>query len=321
MPRPPFLVDPLSVPETDTPYPESDERLSCGRPIGRAAGLQRIGLHVERVPPGRRTSYPHAESDEEEFVYVLDGEIDAWIDGALYRMKKGDLAGFPAGTGICHAFLNNGAVDALLLVGGERTKPTNRYFYPVNPERRPHVPAADWWDDIPLGPQGDHDGRAGNRLGRAAKAWADALRADGVDLGDPTRLTSWPFGDSAAMAHELADLVVAGTKRATASLVWGLDHDRLPLPAAGDRSIVVEWNGTPRCLIETTRVDVIAFCDVDASFAAEEGEGDGSLAYWRREHAAFFDRECAAIGRTPTETMPIACERFRLVRVADASPA
>jgi len=49
----------------------------------------------------------HAEENEEEFVYVIEGEVDAWIDGNLHRMVAGDLAAFPAGTGICHCFINN----------------------------------------------------------------------------------------------------------------------------------------------------------------------------------------------------------------------
>jgi uncharacterized cupin superfamily protein len=163
MERPSFIVSASSVPEEDGAYPQSDERLSWGRAIGRAAGLQRIGLHLERVPPGRRTSYPHAESDEEEFVYVLEGNVDAWIDGHLHRMNAGDLAAFPAGTGVCHTFLNDGDRDALLLVGGERPKPTNRIYYPRNPEREAQVGPGEWWSDIPLGPQGPHDGRPQRR--------------------------------------------------------------------------------------------------------------------------------------------------------------
>jgi len=159
MDRPKFIISASDVPEEDGTYPQSEERLSFGRPIGRAAGLARIGLHIERVPPGRRTSYPHAESDEEEFVYVLEGTVDAWIDGHLHRMTTGDLAAFPAGTGICHTFLNDGERDALLLVGGERPKTTNRIFYPRNPERQGQVKPGEWWDDIPRAPQGSHDGR------------------------------------------------------------------------------------------------------------------------------------------------------------------
>jgi uncharacterized cupin superfamily protein len=159
MARPPFLVSPADVPETDHTYPDSEERLAFGRPIGRAAGLERVGLNVVRVPPGRRTSYPHAEGDEEEFVDVLEGEIDAWIDGHLHRLVKGDLAGFPAGTGVCHTFLNDGDHDALLLVGGEADKPNARIYYARNPERKPQMRPERWWEDVPLAPQGPHDGR------------------------------------------------------------------------------------------------------------------------------------------------------------------
>ena len=112
-----------------------------------------------RLAPGHRVSWPHAEEKEEEFVYVLDGEVDAWIDGALHRRKVGDLAAFPAGTGICHTFLNNGERDVTLLVGGEASKPDNRIFYPLHPHRRGDMPTKDWWDDVPLCPQGSHDGK------------------------------------------------------------------------------------------------------------------------------------------------------------------
>lgn len=157
--RPPFIVSTADVPETVHHYPNSDEPMAPSRAIGRAAGLVKIGIHVQRVPPGRRISWPHAESAEEELVYVLDGEIDAWIDGTLHRMKAGDLAAFPSGTGVCHTFLNNGDREATLLVGGEAAKADNRIFYPLNPGRRGDLPAREWWDDIPIGPQGSHDGK------------------------------------------------------------------------------------------------------------------------------------------------------------------
>jgi len=315
MTRPSFIIDTNALVEADDAYPGSDERLGYGRAIGKAAGLLRLGLHLERVPPGRRTSYPHAEGDEEEFVYVLEGDIDAWIDGTLHRMTAGDLAGFPAGTGINHAFLNNGTRDALLLVGGERSKPGHRIYYPLNPEREAEMPAGAWWHDVPLAPQGDHDGRAGCRLGRAARAWADALIADGVAL-DLRQVESWSFGDSAALADELVALVIRGQKRATAGSLRAMERDRLPLPVVGGHSIVTRGDGTPACLIETTGVAVVPFGAVDADFAATEGEGDGSLAYWRDVHQAYFAREHAALGLPFDETTPVVCERFRLVRVA-----
>lgn len=157
MTRPSFIIATADVPEEEGHYPQSDETLGFSRSVGSAAGLQRIGLRLERVPPGQRISYPHCHSEEEEFVLVLEGEVDAWIDGTLHRMRKGDLAAFPAGTGVCHTFINNGTAEALLLGGGEQSKPDDRVHYPRNPERRPQMRR--WWDDAPLGPQGDHDGR------------------------------------------------------------------------------------------------------------------------------------------------------------------
>jgi uncharacterized cupin superfamily protein len=159
MSRPPFIVSSADVPETTHRYRDDDEPMGPSRAIGRAAGLQHIGLHVQRVPPGRRISWPHAESKEEEFVYVLDGELDAWIDGTLHRVNAGDLVAFPAGTGICHTFLNDGEREATLLVGGDANKADNQIFYPHHPQRRAQLAPADWWTDIPLGPQGPHDGK------------------------------------------------------------------------------------------------------------------------------------------------------------------
>jgi len=114
--RPPFVIRGADVPETQHQYPNSDEKMAPSRAVGHAAGLQRIGVHLVRVAPGTRTSYPHAEEDEEEFVYVVDGELDAWIDGELHRVRSGDFVAFPAGTGICHTFINDGDRDALLLL-------------------------------------------------------------------------------------------------------------------------------------------------------------------------------------------------------------
>ncbi len=74
------------------------------RAAGTGLRLNRLGIHHERLPPGRRTSYPHAESDEEEFIYVLDGYPEVWINGYLWKLEPGDSVGFPAGTGVCHTF-------------------------------------------------------------------------------------------------------------------------------------------------------------------------------------------------------------------------
>jgi hypothetical protein len=66
----------------DAAYPGSDEILSFGAPVGRKLGLKKLGVHIETLLPGRRTSWPHAESDEEEFAYVISGNPHVWIEQA-----------------------------------------------------------------------------------------------------------------------------------------------------------------------------------------------------------------------------------------------
>nr|WP_316644033.1 ASCH domain-containing protein [uncultured Roseateles sp.] len=121
------------------------------------------------------------------------------------------------------------------------------------------------------------------------------------------------FDDNEPSANELAQLVLAGVKRATAGLVWSYEMPGETAPKVGDLSVVTDWQGNALCVIETTRIDVVPFDEVDAEFAATEGEGDGSLRYWREAHEAFFARECARIGREPHPQMPVLCERFQVV--------
>lgn len=142
----------------DKHYPDDTELMAIGAPLARRFGLTRIGIHHVRLPPGRRTSYPHAESAEEEFIFVLEGAPDVWIDGNLHRLEPGDAVGFPAGTGICHTFLNNTAAEVRLLVVGETSKPENRIRYPLNEAHE--AMRADRWTDWPQRPLGTHDGKA-----------------------------------------------------------------------------------------------------------------------------------------------------------------
>ena len=129
----------------------------------------------------------------------------------------------------------------------------------------------------------------------------------------PNFLEAFYFDDNQPSADELAALVLAGTKRATAGLLWSHEVEAKPLPRPGDLSIVTNFQGDALCVIETQRVDIVPFNAVSAEFAATEGEGDGSLAYWRRAHTAFFGRECQRLGREPADDMPVVCERFEVV--------
>ncbi len=121
------------------------------------------------------------------------------------------------------------------------------------------------------------------------------------------------FGDSPEMQTSLCNLVLSGIKRATASLARYYGPGRDPLPKPGDLAIILDGNATPRGIIEIISVDRVAFNAVDAKFAADEGEGDGSLNYWITEHNAFFRRQCAEEGASFSETDEVILERFRLI--------
>lgn len=155
--HPPSIVHWSEIEEPDNSHYEGDDELmAITAPFGRHFGLRRLGIHHQRLLPGRRTSYPHAESAEEEFVFVLSGTPDVWLDGVLHRLKPGDGVGFPPGTGVSHSFLNNTDEEVRLMVIGDTARPENKVLYPLNPDRKAY--REDMWEDSPPRSLGGHDG-------------------------------------------------------------------------------------------------------------------------------------------------------------------
>lgn len=142
--------------------------------------------------------------------------------------------------------------------------------------------------------------------------WA-GYEADSGSAQSDRFYEAFHFDDNEEDANALAALVLSGNKRATAGLLWTYEAAHKPLPVPGSLSVVTDWYGNPLCVIETECAAVVAFNDVSAEFAAAEGEGDGSLEFWRRVHWSYFGRECARIGRSPIPEMPVVCERFSVV--------
>jgi len=132
---------------------------------------------------------------------------------------------------------------------------------------------------------------------------------------------SWAFCGGGPMADELVELVLAGTKRATAGALWSYEHEGAAIPQPGDFSVVFDARGVARCVIRATQCDVVPFGQVSAEFAAAEGEGDLSLEYWRKGHWRFFTAELAEFGRVPEADMPVVCERFEVVFSAEQATA
>ena len=139
-------------------YEGSDEKHAHNANFSTRLGLMRLGCHHERLPPGRRVSWPHAEADEEEFIYVIEGEPDLWLDGHVRRLRPGDGVGFPSGTGLAHTFINNTESDVRLLVVGEASRQRSRIDYPLHPKRNAEI-GDRHWKDCPVRELGPHDGR------------------------------------------------------------------------------------------------------------------------------------------------------------------
>lgn len=126
------------------------------------------------------------------------------------------------------------------------------------------------------------------------------------------RPPAWAFGATREQADELLDLVLEGTKTATASALWDYEAEGEDLPTEGSLGIVVDSGGVPRALVVTTRVRTVPFDEVDEAHARAEGEGDRTLTHWRRVHEDFFT-EHASHGRGFAPDMPVVLEELRVL--------
>ena len=122
-----------------------------------------------------------------------------------------------------------------------------------------------------------------------------------------------PFGDNPALADELGTLVLSGRKSATCSAVWNYEAENEPFPHVGTLWLVLDGHSHPLCIVETVEVTFRRFDEVDEDFARDEGEDDLSLESWREGHKHFFTRMLAPLGKEFSETMPLVCERFRVI--------
>lgn len=118
---------------------------------------------------------------------------------------------------------------------------------------------------------------------------------------------AWAFGDTPEMADELLELVLLGVKTATCSALDAYGEG-LSIAETGAVEVLLDGAGSPRAAIRIVSVVIRRFDEVDADFAAAEGEGDRSLAHWRAAHEEFFRR--SGLFRSD---MPLVCERFELI--------
>ena len=89
--------------------------------LGDAAGLAQFGVNRVRLPPGSWSSQRHWHSHEDEFVFVISGEVMLLTDAGTTLLRAGESAGFPAGVKDGHCLQNRSDADAFLLVVGSRS--------------------------------------------------------------------------------------------------------------------------------------------------------------------------------------------------------
>jgi len=121
----PLGFDPFTLPESNaTSYPEpfrAENQRRWNRRLGDHAKLKNFGVNLTRIVPGGQSSHRHAHTRQDEFVYVLAGRVELETDAGTEELRSGMCAGFPAGTGNAHRFVNRSGADVLLLVVGDRT--------------------------------------------------------------------------------------------------------------------------------------------------------------------------------------------------------
>jgi uncharacterized protein YhfF len=127
------------------------------------------------------------------------------------------------------------------------------------------------------------------------------------------------FGDTPEMATELADLVVAGIKRATASLARDYGEGREPIPRPGDFVMMLDGKGRPRFIWRTTEVTIKPLSQVDDAFAWDEGEGDRTRNWWLAAHRRYFGRQASREGFEFDDDVLAVFERFEVVWPLDVA--
>ncbi len=122
------------------------------------------------------------------------------------------------------------------------------------------------------------------------------MRIESSGVSEQTPYSAWAFCGGGAVGDELAQLVLAGTKTATASALLAFELEQEPLPKVGEYSVILLDSGEAAGVICDTKVTLVPFDEVSGARAYREGEGDRSLAYWKKVHRKAFTPDFEAAG-------------------------
>ena len=126
------VLDPAAVAEVrGSGYPEPF-RTRMGdrvkRRLGNACGLTHFGVNLVTLGPGGQSALRHWHTHEDEFVYMLSGEVTLVTDAGEQGLRAGMCAGYPAGKADGHHMINRGTVPATYLEVGDRVEADTAYY-------------------------------------------------------------------------------------------------------------------------------------------------------------------------------------------------
>lgn len=128
-----MIIDPQNVPSRKgSIYPEQFQPLVSGRVkqrLGDAAGLKNFGVNLVTLEPGSCSALRHWHSHQDEFIYVIEGEVTLVTDAGAQVLKPGMMAGFPSGEADGHHLVNQTSKVVTYLEIGDRT-PDDEVTYP-----------------------------------------------------------------------------------------------------------------------------------------------------------------------------------------------
>lgn len=121
----------------------------------------------------------------------------------------------------------------------------------------------------------------------------------------------WSFGHTEKEAEELLSLVLIKKKTATTSSYLNLFYDCDDIPKINEVSIITDFNGKAKAIIQITDVQIINFNQMTEELASKEGEGN--LEEWKKIHQKFYARELQFINTEFNENIPLVYEEFKLI--------
>lgn len=134
------------IPEHKSAYPHPFADLVAGRRkrrLGDAFGLSRFGVNLTEIAPGAVSSVAHHHSQQDEFIYILEGEATLLLDNEPHAMKAGDCYGFKAGDGVAHQLVNRSDTPLRYLEIGDRSE-GDEVEYPFDDLKVEARPGGGW---------------------------------------------------------------------------------------------------------------------------------------------------------------------------------